>query len=68
MKNLNGVFSDLGKKLAVSGYIPGQNYQHCLKMASWHPVMDEFLTSLPGERGSDIQAQNFGYARLCVNG
>lgn len=61
-----GVFTQMAVRLLEAGYMDGQEYEHCLKMADWHPKMDAFLKTLPGEKGSEDHQRNFALIKTAV--
>lgn len=59
----NHIFRGLGKGLMDAGYMDGQSYEQCLKMAEWHPAMAKFMGSI-GANGTETQRRTFGFACL----
>lgn len=61
-----GYFTELAVRLLDAGYIEGQEYSHCVKMAEWHPKIDEFLGTLPGGKNSENHQRSFGLIALAI--
>lgn len=60
------VFDASARALIEAGYVDGQSYEQCLKMADWHPGMRRFMSEC-GPDGSHEQKQRFTYAQMSTN-